>query len=497
MATKAGQAAQDWELASGRWRACGPDNAFVVVANAAGVPVSPELIPEDAGALAGAKHIDGRGFPPEFTFDPHHGQRLPVAAPSAAAWLPPFGAHAGGGVRGLSATDRVLQVARAEGRSETADPDRQLPLPPNGRYEFIALPLPFAASALVALDAERGQVFLWAVQAKRWLPIKPAAGSMELAPTSLPRRDWRCEAVFNERDGLSALYLPTEEGLAALRFDLLTLTYRVDYPLHGKCHGAPLLWREKVWVMLQPEGSVLLGLQSLCPRSGVVDASMPIALERAADLASMVFASPVSVARQLIWPGSTGCASLEFRPNGTTEASYRSWPEGFEPSFELGAPYLCSAGQLWQTGWSNQQQSHICLRLDGRDFEARTLPGLRMCTGKVNYRLSARMTQALWQDPEQGSDSDARPVFVPMLESETDGSVVGTRVTWTGPLKDLLASKERQRAVLELHGGSAAEIHLHALNISTPWLGRVFFYDRALWFYHPELSKLSGWDSSS
>jgi len=391
----------------------------------------------------------------------------------------------------------VLQVARAEGRSETADPDRQLPLPPNGRYEFIALPLPFAASALLALDAERGQIFLWAVQAKRWLSIKPAAGSMELAPTSLPRRDWRCEAVFNERGGLSALYLPTEVGLAALRFDLLTLTYRADYPLLGKCHGVPLLRREKVWVMLQPEGSALLGLQSLCPRSGVVDASMPIVLERAADLASMVFASPVSVTSQLIWPGSTGCVSLEFRPNGTTAASYRPWPAGFEPYFELGAPYLCRAGQLWQTGWSNQQQSFICLRLDGRDFETRTLTAPRVCTGQVNYRLSARMKQAPWQDPEQGSDGGASTVFVPMLESETDGSVVGACVTWTGSLENLLASKERQRAVLELHGGSAAEIRLHALNTTTPWLGRVFFYDRALWFYHPELSKLSGWDSSS
>lgn len=390
-----------------------------------------------------------------------------------------------------------MQVARAEGRSETADPDRQLPLPPNGRYEFIAWPLPFAASALLALDAERGQVFLWAVHAKRWLPIKPAAGSMELAPTSLPRRDWRCEVVFKERDGLSALYLPTEEGLAALRFDLLTLTYLVEYPLRGACHGAPLLWREKVWVMLQPEGAEVLCVQSLCPRSGAIDGPMSIEGAPKLDRAPVNFVSPASVARHLIWPDSTGCVSLEFKPMGTTAASYRPWPAGFEPSFELGAPYLCSAGQLWQTGWSNQQQSYVCLRLDGRDFEARPLSAPRVCTGQVNYRLSARMTQALWQDPEQGSDSEAGALFVSMLESDADRSVIGTRVTWTGPLKGLLASKERQRAILELHGGSAAEIRLHALNITTPWLGRVFFYDRALWYYHPELSKLSGWDSSS
>lgn len=495
MAAKAGDAAQVWELASGRWRACGADNAYVVVANPAGVPVSPELSSRDAGALAGAKYIEGRGFPPEFTVDPHRGQRLPAGTPDAAVWIPPFGARVGDGGHGLQATDRVLRVARAGGRSETADPDRQMPLPPNGRYEFISLPLPAAASALLALDAERGQVFLWAVHARRWLPIKPAAASMELAPTSLPRRDWRCAAGYDERGGLSILYLPTEEGLAALRFDLLTLTYHVDYPLLGKCHGAPLLWRDKVWVMLQSEGAEDLCIQSLSPRSGAIDAPMPIEAARKLDRGPVEFASPASVARHLIWPGSTGCVSLEFRPKGTTEAAYRPWPAGFEPAFELGAPYLCNAGQLWQTGWSNERQSYVCLRLDGRDFETRTLTVPRMCAGQVNYRLSTRMAQALWQDPEQGSDSEARAIFVPMLESDTDRSVVGTRVFWTGPLKSLLASNEKYRSVLELHGGSAAETRLHALNITAPWLGRVFFYDRALWYYHPELSKLCGWDS--
>lgn len=495
MAAKAGQAAQGWRLASGHWRADGPDNSFVVVANHAGVPVSAELTPEDAGALAGTKYVDHRGFPPEFSFDPRSGQRLPGPAPVDAAWLPPFGARVEGDSHGPLATNRVLQVARAEGRSEFADPDRQLPLPPNGRYEFISLPLPSAASVLLALDADRGQVFLWAAHAKRWLPIKPAAASMELAPSSLPRRDWRCAAGSGDHGGGSILYLPTEEGLAALRFDLLALVYRVDYPLRGKCLGAPLRWRDKVWVVLQPEGTAVLELQSLCPRTGAMDA--PVAIEGARNPGGLSagFTSPVAVARYLIWPGSSGCVSVAIKPTSKPAISYRPWPAGFDPAFDLGAPYLCSSGQLWQTGWSNEQESYICLRLDGRDFEARSLTVPRMCTGQANYRLSARMTLALWQDPEQGSDSEARAIFVPMLESDIDRSVAGLRVDWTGPLKGLLASNEKHRAVLELHGGSAAETRIHALNITKPWLGRVFFHDRTLWYYHPELSKLSGWDT--
>jgi len=510
MATATGQAKQIWKLASGHWQASDADGSFVVVANAAGVPASSKLgsNPKDACALARAKYLGERSFPPEFTFDPGSGTRLPDAPIGAQAWLPPFGVPVGlyeervedGTSGGLRITGRALQVTMPESGSASAGPDSasavpnlELRPPPNGEYEFIAVPLAASAtSALVALDAESGQMHLWAVQAQRWLSITSASSDMVLAPSSLPHRDWRCAAALDEKGGLAALYLPTEHGLAALRFDLLALVFHVDYPIKGKCRGAPLLWRDKLWVMLQTEGAAAgLCLQSLCPHTGAVAAALPIDLAPDVDWASAEFSAPIYGARQLVWSGVVGRVVLVEQPNADLAVSFRPWPKGFKPAFEFGAPYLSASGQIWQTGWSSEQDSYVCVRIDGRDLEVETLTIPRLCTGQVSYRLSARMKEALWQDPEQGNESNSK-VFVPMLESK-DRSVVGVKVNWTGSVQALLASRERHQAVLELHSGEGAATRLDEFKVTQPWLGRVFLYDHALWFYHPELSKIIGW----
>ena len=41
---------------------------------------------------------------------------------------------------------------------------------------------------------------------------------------------------------------------------------------------------------------------------------------------------------------------------------------------------------------------------------------------------------------------------------------------------------------------SRLETRLYTLNVSTPWQGRAFVYDNALWFYHPELKSVVGWE---
>jgi len=503
MATATGQAKQIWKLASGHWQASDADDSFVVVANAAGVPVSPKLgsNPKDACALAGVKYVGERGYPPEFIFDPGNGAQLPAAPTTPQAWLPPFGVPVGlfkervedGTSGGLWITGRALRAAMPNSGSASTGPDSELPLPPNGVYEFVAVPLAASASsALVALDAERGQMHLWAVQGQRWLSITRSPSGTELAPSSLPHRDWRCAAALGEKGGLAALYLPTEHGLAALRFDLLALVFHVDYPIKGKCRSAPLLWRDKLWVMLQPEGAAAgLCLQSLCPHTGAVAAALPIDLAPGVDWASAEFSAPIYGARQLVWSGVAGLVVLEVQPNADLAVSFRPWPKGFKPAFEFGAPYLSASGQIWQTGWSSEQDSYVCVRIDGRDLEVETLTIPRLCTGQASYRLSARMKEALWQDPEQGNESNSK-VFVPMLESK-DRSVVGVKVNWTGSVQALLASKERHQAVLELHSGEGAEFRLDEFKVAQPWLGRVFLYQHALWFYHPELSKLIGW----
>jgi hypothetical protein len=99
-----------------------------------------------------------------------------------------------------------------------------------------------------------------------------------------------------------------------------------------------------------------------------------------------------------------------------------------------------------------------------------------------------------WDDPEHGSDADSRALFIPILESAVDAGVLGVRIDTTNGLEATLESGERVRAVVELHSDRRLETRLYTLNVSTPWQGRAFVYDNALWFYHPELKSVVGWE---
>ncbi len=486
----AGGTSEDrWKLDSGHWVASAA-GSFNVVATPDGSPVAKELEYPDAEILAGGLRPDGQIHPPEFIFDPLSGRSLAIAPP-ALGWLPPFGMRPAHHHRvdhgGQRITCDVLRVERADDRTEVADPDRELPRPPSGCDEFFSIPVSDVSAALVSLNKESGQIWLWGPGSKRWFPVRMEPGA-ELARSTLAHDRWRCESHEDTGGRSFTLFVPTIEGLAALRIDPLKLSARVAYRNVGECLSGPVRWKDRIWVIRSGDvGPVLDGFRA-------DEEHLSFHFDAPHWPVGSVIAPAVLGARHLIWPTTTGCLVLEASARGEDPTlSFRPWPDGFKPAFELGTPFLDGA-QLWQTGWSEKENAYNSVRIDAAGFERRPLSGPpRLCTGRVSYRLSKRMRYAPWIEPEHGTDGDARSVFVPMLESGEAAEVFGVRADWTGSLKDLLENPQKCSAVLELHTQSGSEVRLFRLNVSRPWEGRVFSHDRTLWFFHRDLTKLIGW----
>ena len=103
----------------------------------------------DLRALLGAglaERFPAALYPPEFGYSPFDGQALQRApVPSGPCWVPPFGApdlsaRATLTTRGLRQCAQPLRLASPVGRGARDDPDRELPLPPHGRWESLAPP---------------------------------------------------------------------------------------------------------------------------------------------------------------------------------------------------------------------------------------------------------------------------------------------------------------------------------------------------------------------
>lgn len=479
-----------WDLPSGQWaKARGaPHASYFLTANHEGHALPSMLSQQDALRLVGSRQREGRAFPPEFSYDPNDGHALPAPAASArSTWLPPFGDSGDDAVRGLRRTRAALTLRASGAYGESGDPERTLPLPPPGRHEFFVQPSASGSKELLALDAEQGVLHLWLPAAGHWAALKQLDCGF-LADSPLPHDAWRCE-VTNDASGGLRLFLPTSNGIAYLQLDWLRLGYHVGYVGDGTCCGAPILWRDEVWAVLRnAQGGVRL--QAATAASGQAGSL----LEVDGVAGDERFAAPVCVRRQVIWPGTHGRLVLEVQANGSLAAHYRLWPEGVSPKFGFGTPYLTREGQLWQACWSEHDESHVYLRLDGRDTEQRLASAPRLCTGQINYRLAARMKLPPWDDPEHGSDADSRALFVPMLESAVDAAVLGVRIDTTDGLEATLGSAERVRAIVELHSDRRLETRLYTLNVPTPWQGRAFVHDGTLWLYHPELKSVVGWE---
>ena len=495
--------AEDWELASGVWRRGGGEAAWLPLARADGSVLSDRLSPtERLSIVAAAMTASGTTgivlqFPPDFVFSPDTGERLtPPALSASRPWIPPCGPQPvrGGSIqgseaRGLHQTAFDITVSErtrttlTSRRSATDDPDRSMPAPPPGQYEFAVGRFGADFDIILAIEPDKGALFVWLHAGKRWEPLSHDTGG-SLADSSVRAEHWKAEIIQEGENTL--LFLPTSAGLAIIRPRCPALNFTVSYLGSGTAVGAPVMWGGEVWAPLRDSDGRLavIAVSTASHQSRSHPCSTP--------LPEVTFGAPVCDPQQVIWPGQDGQLVVRKGPDGGALCTWVPWPADVRPAFSFGCPYLSATGRFWQLCWSQRDESYVYVQLGRAGPEVMPTISPAICTGRRSYKMATRMKGDPWLDPADTNDANSNDVVIPILESTRHGAVLGLVVEAEGGVSALLESKERHRAVAQLQSDKGADVRFQTLIVSMPWRTRVFISDGCLWTYHPDLHAISG-----
>lgn len=433
--------------------------------------------------------------PPEFKYCTTTGASLTQLHPKSATspWCPPFGvsptsARANRSTRGLQQTSAAISLLRRSDRRAESDSDATLVLPPHGDFEFFSIPCASQKCVLLALDPRKGMMFAWMPVSLRWEQLEHNGGGL-LAVTNLHRAGWRCEVTCDEYR--STLFLPTEEGLACVEPDALSLSFRVRYLGDGPVVGAPVQFGERVWVPSRTSDGALRFISASL--NGDQGASVDVEGSVPKDIDLTHLHAPQADARMALWPCASGQLVLRKQASGALTASFLAWPAGTQPAFEFGSPYLARDGGLWQLCFDSLQERYVYVQMGVEKPECHPATAPRLCTGSFNFRFAAKYKNAPWQEPDHGDDSSTDEVVLPLLESTTSSAVLGVKLETTEGLADVMRSSERMRIQLVLDDDTTQTV-FYAVAVAEVWRMRVFIHDGRLWVYHPLLNKLDGWD---
>ncbi|TCP05353.1 hypothetical protein EV684_101225 [Rubrivivax gelatinosus] len=430
--------------------------------------------------------------PPEFRFCVDSGAplRRPATAAPGAPWVPPFGAsplapRAARVVGGLRQSNSSIVLSRRNERRPEAEPDASQPLPPPGDYEFFSVAAGTRTPALLALDPSKGTLYAWLPASQRWEPLEHDGGGL-LAVSRLARAAWRCE--LSQAGSSSLLFLPTEEGLACIQPDAVGLSFQAQYHGQDAAVGAPVQFGEQVWAPLRSKAGMLRFVSaSLQGRPGAVVELPDGPLETGA------LQAPLADGRLAIWPAAAGQLVLRKQASGAIQGSFLAWPQGLQPAFEFGSPFLSRDGSLWQLCFDTRADSYVYLQLGVEQPERETTTAPRLCTGSFNFRFASRFRSAPWLEPEHGDDSATNAVVLPLLESSPSAAVLGVKLATTEGLAHVLQSSERMRVELVLDDDTT-QTAFYCLSVAEPWRLRFFVHEARLWAYHPLSNRLDGWN---
>lgn len=498
-----GDALKPWPLPSGTWKPSDGTTGFTLELTANGHQVSKDLSPEDIAILLRTgkhPHPDQAKaiYPPEFKYCSVTGDSLVCPEPprSANPWVPPFGVLPVGGrtknpiVRGLRQTMDPLSLHRRSERGPKLDPDAELPLPPPGEYEFFSVPAATKSPVLMALEAQKGIVYLWRPASKTWERLQHA-GPDQLAHSSISFSRWRCEASCQDFE--SMFFLPTKSGLAVVRPDALGLSYQVNHHGGGPVVGAPVQFGESVWApVVSPDRK--LSFANVNINTGSPAEPLACSMENEIDWNSNPLHPPLAYLKVAIWPHATGQLMLENDSAGSSiVARFIPWPEGMDPVFEFGSVFFSRDGQFWQLCFDSSKDCYVYLQLGTERPEVYPATTPRLCTGFFNYRFATKYQTPPWREPEQGDDSGTDEVVLPLLESGHNSAVIGLRIETTQGIVSMLQSNDRMRVDFVLEDDTS-QTTFYTCAVMKPWRMRVFIHEGRLWAYHPDMQKIKGWD---
>ena len=301
---------------------------------------------------------------------------------------------------------------------QTTAPDRILPPLPPGQYRFVVGKCGLACPTLIAVEPERGNLFVLLPESKRWMTLERTAGASWGQRLRNPR-GWRMELVHAH--GHATAYCPSATGLAAITPNVIALSYAIEHAGEGPAIGGPVALGGEIWAPVLGKGRVV----QLVGRAH--GAARHIVLPTHAPVPHHGFEGPVFDDLHVNWPCDEGQLVLRLDADGYKQCEWFPWPERVKPVFAMGCPYLPPAGTFWQ----------LCRRTDDGRFAyvqmARAAPevapvdSLRLCTGRACYRGTLRIEGEPWRTAQVADDASTE-IVAPLLESTHDGAVVGLRM---------------------------------------------------------------------
>ena len=446
---------------------------------------------------------DARRFPVGFAYhNMKEGTRLvDPPAQTSQPWLPPHGASLEGLLRGLRETPHRLLVKAplAMGAARvSAAPLKQMPLPPSGgNFEFVVGRFKAQRDSVLALDRNQGLLYAWMSRAAKWLPFSWDDGShpnLTCAWEAASR--WAMEMRQTTANGVAetVLYLPTADGLAEVRPNVLGLgsTGMVKYA--GHLIGAPAMWRDKLWL---PETRRLPGGQSVLALRQVDEPAPEPLIVGQAPAAPDLY-PPLCSQNLVVWASKEGQLVLERGAGNAPVARWLDWPGGFTPLLDAWSPYFMIGPSFWQVGWFGDDSGRFGYLRLGAACERYELDRLRLNTKNTVYEAGARLTlERAWHSNNQVVQPDqARNCIYPLLESGHHQGVVGLEMRpvssgdWfrhDGDIDTTVFYEDSDTARIELDRGP----------LQRPWQARAFVFDGALCMYHPSWPKLHRWQLES
>lgn len=486
----------EWLLPSGVWEQS--DDAFVLTRTALGRPVSTLLASGDVAALLGATADDSRPprhFPPEFSHSPITGKPLRAQAQSAVpGWAPPSGndlvdASSQSEARGLRRTSHRLLLQDAKSRVPENDADESMEMPPPGDYQFFSVPTGTSAAILIAFDPVKGSLYTWLPASRRWQSMESVSGGL-VEVCELPHHAWRAEMARSEGQRSQVMYVPTDAGLARITLDVASMTYEVAHIGGARAVGAPIAFDNRIWVpVISATGEI--GFIGVDPREGGhIEVKLDASSSSACDVSQIGL--PVSYNRVAVWGCRSGQLRLQKLADNSVSVSFEPWPAHVVPHLDYGSPYLSRSGELWQVCFDTSADRYVWVRIDRVQATPMEATTLRLCSGKLNFRITSKTSSPPWEEPEHSNDTASSDFIVPLLESSTGEAVIGLRLMSASGIADALESKERVQYTLCFED-TDHDVAFALASVQEPWRIRLFIHNNVLWAYHAQARQIEGW----
>jgi len=481
-----------WELLSGTWFRDRASERWRLASTRDGTVADPRLDEQDVAHLMGASRepASGEWFPPEIRYSPQTGALLRVTIPTLDfPWVPPYGAPAllprlsplAGGLR---LTPRALALDGSQERSTNGQPDRTLPALPPGQYRFVVDGFGVACPTLVAVEPERGDLFVLLPESKTWIALERGAGESWAQGLQNPR-GWRMEVVHTH--GHATAYCPSASGLAAITPNAIGLSYAIEHAGEGPAVGGPVAWRGEIWVPVHGKGNVV---QLVDKPYGAGGHTM---LPTLAPVPHHGFEAPIFDDLHVNWPCAEGQLVLRLDAQGDKQCDWIAWPERVKPVFAMGWPYRSPNGMFWQLCVTDPGGRFEYVQMANAAPQAAPTDALSLCTGRACYQGTLRIDGDPWR-AVRAPDHARTEIVAPLLESACDGAVVGLRMDAPDGVRALLhAADAPRRAVLQVEVRGRPAVPFGTLDVRSPWLAQLFVHDGYLWVGHPDLPQAVGW----